>query len=152
MAGLTLIQKLPHLHVDDRREVKLIADRATLAKRRWRGVAADGREFGFDLDATLAHGTPFYAEDETIYVIEQLPEPVLEILATTAEEAARIAWNLGNLHFGVQVLPGAVRVQEDPAVLQFLIREAIEHVSLSAVFLPLSASSSHHHHDHAHGE
>jgi urease accessory protein len=150
MAGLTLIQKLPHLHVDNRREVKLPADRATLAKRRWRGVAEDGREFGFDLDATLVHGTPFFAEEQTIYVIEQLPEPVIEIPVATTEEAARVAWNLGNLHFGVQVLPGAVRVPEDPAVIQFLAREGIKHARISAVFLPLSAASSHHHHHHEH--
>ena len=39
--------------------VILTADRATLAKRRWRGVAQDGREFGFDLDHVLVRWKRF---------------------------------------------------------------------------------------------
>ena len=73
----------------------------------------------------INHGAHFFAVGETYYVIEQLPEEVLEIPVTTPEQAARVAWSLGNLHFGVQVLAGAVRVAEDPAVLQLLAREGI---------------------------
>jgi urease accessory protein len=150
MSELTLIQKLPHHHGHHghHHHVRLKADRTTLAKRRWRGVAEDGREFGFDLDETLGHGTHFFAEGETHYVLEQAPEEVLEIGVTTLEQAARIAWSLGNLHFGVQVLPDAVRVTEDPAVLQLLAREHIAFKRVSCVFQPLSAGA--HHHDHSH--
>ena len=150
MPELTLIQKIPHEqgHHGHHRHVRLKADRATLAKRRWRGVAEDGREFGFDLDEAMGHDAHFFAEGEAHYVIEQTPEEVLEIPVSTLDQAARVAWSLGNLHFGVQVLAGAVRVTEDPAVLQLLAREGIKFARVSCVFLPLSAGA-HHHHDHS---
>jgi urease accessory protein len=152
MAELTLIQNIPHDHGHHghHRHVRLAADRTTLAKRRWRGVAEDGREFGFDLDESLGHGAHFFAEGEAHYVIDQLPEEVLEIPVATLEQAARVAWSLGNLHFGVQVLTGAVRVTEDPAVLQLLAREHIAFKRVACVFLPLSTGAHHHHHDPTH--
>jgi urease accessory protein len=129
--------------------VYLIADRATLAKRRWRGVAEDGREFGFDLHEPLMDGVLFHTDGDKDYATKQAPEDVLEIPIATPEQAARVAWSLGNLHFGVQVLPEAVRVVEDPAVRQFLTREKIAFSKVNCVFLPLSAAA-HHHHDSSH--
>jgi urease accessory protein len=150
MPELTIIQNtMPHpASHHHHSHVRLLADRTTLAKRRWRGVAEDGKEFGFDLDEPLSHGDHFFAGHDTRYVIEQTPEEVLEIPVSTLEQAARIAWSLGNLHFGVQVLAGAVRVTEDPAVLQLLSREGIAFKRVNCVFLPLSAGA-HHHHDHS---
>ena len=150
MTELTIIQNNPHPHGvhGQHSHVPLRVDRATLAKRRWRGVAVDGREFGFDLDEAINHGAHFFALGENYYVIEQAPEDVLEIPFATPEQAARVAWGLGILHFGVQVLPGVIRVLEDPAVLQFLSREDIAFRKISCVFLPLSpgANLSHDHH------
>jgi urease accessory protein len=147
MSELTIIPKAkhggaygPHSHVH------VPVTRSTLAKRRWRGVAEDGREFGFDLDEPLSHGDHFYAEGDRHYVADQEPEEVLEIPVTTLEQAACIAWSLGNLHFPIQILPEAVRVAEDPAVLQLLAREHITFRRVTCVFLPLSAASHHHHH------
>ena len=134
----------------EERIVPLTASRPTLAKRRWRGTAGDGREFGFDLAEGLSHGTAFFREGMTLYVLEQAGEEVLEIPVATVEAAARVAWSLGNLHFGVQVLPGAVRVTGDPAVLQLLAREKIPFGRVQAVFLPLAAGAAHHH-AHSHG-
>jgi urease accessory protein UreE len=75
----------------------------------------------------------------------------LEIPVTGRDEAAHLAWNLGNLHFGIEILPQAIRAPEDPAILQFLARETIPFERITAVFLPLSAASHHHHADgHAH--
>jgi urease accessory protein len=158
MANLTLIQTAlhggaygPHVHIH------LPASRATLAKRRWRGVAEDGREFGFDLNETLAHGDHFHNEGDTWWVIEQTAEEVLEIPVKSVEQAARVAWTLGNLHFGIEVIPSAVRVTEDPAVLQLLAREHIHFRRVTCVFQPSSAGAHHHHdqaqdhgHDHGH--
>jgi urease accessory protein len=151
MAEMTLIRDIPHHRGphDQHHHVRLLANRATLAKRRWRGVAEDGKEFGFDLDEALSHGAHFFAEETRHYVLEQTPEEVLEIPITSPEQAARVAWSLGNLHFGVQVLPDAVRVTEDPAVLQLLSREGIAYKRVTCIFLPLFAGA-HHHHDHSH--
>src|SRR5271155_1851356 len=103
MADLTIIQNNPHTHgvYGHHHHVPLQVDRATLAKRRWRGVAEDGKEFGFDLNEPINHGAHFFSLAETSYVIEQMPEEVLEIPVATLEQAARVAWSLGNLHFGV---------------------------------------------------
>jgi urease accessory protein len=150
MPGLIIIQHLPHVHGAAGREIKLRADRATLAKRRWRGIADDGREFGFDLPAPLAHGAAFFVHDDIRYIAHQRPETVLEIPVAGRDEAAHLAWNLGNLHFGIEILPHAIRAPDDPAILQFLARENIAFERISAVFLPLSAGASHHHH-HADG-
>ncbi len=151
MAELTLIQDNPHPHgvVGPHHHILLRVDRATLAKRRWRGVAEDGKEFGFDLDEPINHGAHFFNVGDNYYTIEQTPEDVLEIGVTSLEQAARVGWSLGNLHFGVQVLEGAVRVTEDPAVLQFLSRENIAYKKVKCVFLPLSAGA-HHHHERSH--
>jgi len=150
MTELTIIQNTTHPPApqEHHARVRLLASRATLAKRRWRGVAEDGREFGFDLDETPSHGAHFFIDGAKRYVLEQAPEEVLEIPVATMEQAARIAWSLGNLHFGVQVLAGGVRVMEDPAVLQLLSREGIAFKRVNCVFLPLSAGA-HHHHDHS---
>jgi urease accessory protein len=152
MSELTLIRSLPRQHEgsDCLTQIPLLADRTTLAKRRWRGVAEDGREFGFDLDQPMGHGDYCFYEKDTSYFLKQLPEEVLEIRVTTLEQAARVAWSLGNLHFGVEVVDGAVRVQDDPAVHQLLHREGIASSHVTCVFLPLSAGA-HHHHDHDHG-
>ena len=148
---LTLICRLPDSH-----EVKagagrvpLHADRVTLAKRRWRGKAEDGREFGFDLAAPAAHGDCFWVEGGTAYVIEQKPEEVIEI-PVTAEQAPILAWQIGNLHLGVQVLPSALRVADDPAVVQLIAREHLTFQRHTGVFVPISAAGGGHHPHHAH--
>jgi len=149
MSELTIIQNNPHSHGvhGEHGHVLLRVDRATLAKRRWRGMAEDGREFGFDLKQPINHGAHFFAEGKDHYVIDQTPEEVLEIQVTTVEQAARVAWSLGNLHFGIQVLASAVRVTEDPAVLQLLSREGIAYERVRCVFQPYSSGDHHHHHE-----
>ena len=152
MSELTIIQNNPQPHgvYGHHTHVPLRVERATLVKRRWRGVAEDGKEFGFDLVEPINHGAHFFAAGDNYYVIEQMPEEVLEISVATPEQAARVAWGLGNLHFGIQVLPGAIRLPEDPSLLQFLSREGIAYKRVSCIFLPL-ASATNHSHDHHHG-
>ena len=148
MTDLTLIHELPHGHPPGDRawRVLLRADRLTLAKRRWRGRAEDGREFGFDLPTPLMHGVCFLVEDATCYVVEQEPESVLEMPVATLEEAAALAWQIGNLHLGAQVLPTALRVADDPAAVQLCAREHITFHRRTEVFLPLSGAHQHHAH------
>jgi urease accessory protein len=145
---LTLIHHLPPHHHDDDKvtPIPLRADRHTLAKRRWRGKSSDGREFGFDLHEPLTHHACFHREGTTRYIIEQQPEPVLEVAIATPEDAARLGWQIGNLHLVVQVLPTALRVADDPAAAQMLERAGIAFQRHDAVFQPLGAAGGHHHH------
>lgn len=141
---------LPHPAHPASRTVSIPVDRHTLAKRRWRGVAADGREFGFDLDSPLADGDAVFADADagTIYRLAQQPEFVLAVTLRGAEDAARLGWLLGNLHFRVAVSAGAVQAPDDPAVRQMLDREHIHYHAEAAVFQPLGGGHTHGPHAH----
>ena len=80
--------------------MELRVERRTLMKRLWRGTAADGVEFGFELGAPLKHGDTFSESGTVRYVIVQEPEPVLEVLIgqLPASATAGIGWAVGNLH------------------------------------------------------
>ena len=123
---------------------RISVDRLTLAKRRWRGAAEDGSEFGFDLEAPVADGAHVFQSENAIYIIAQRYEPVLEIaLSTDAPASARLGWIIGNLHFPLEVAGAIVRVADDPALRQLFERERIPFVMCKRVFHPLSGG--HHH-------
>lgn len=128
----------------DTPRVPLKVERLSLAKRRWRGVAADGREFGFVLNRPLIDGEPFWAEADALYVIEQLPEPVLEVQsAASFAAAARLGWIIGNLHFQIAIEGDRVLVVDDSAVRQLFEREGIAFTPRQAVFHPLAGGHRH---------
>ena len=60
-------------------EIGLVADRFKLQKRRWRGQAEDGADFGFELAEPLEHGAIFFESESHHYRIRQTPELVLAI-------------------------------------------------------------------------
>ena len=125
--------------------IELIADRFTLAKRRWRGAAADGHEFGFDLERPLRHQDIFFQTDTHRYVIVQAPEDVLRIAFTDPAQAARAAWQVGNMHFPVAVREDCLFVEDDPILRQLLEREGIAFTTAHAVFQPLGGAAGHRH-------
>jgi len=134
-----------HLHGWDRAlpRIPLSAGRLTLAKRRWRGVATDGKEFGFDLEHPLADHDVFFQTATACYQLAQEPEPVLEVPLGTPERAAQIGWKVGNLHFQISVTPQAIFTPDDPAIRQMLERENIPYRPGRAVFRPLHGGHSH---------
>ena len=122
----------------------LRVDRTTLAKRRWRAIAEDGAEFGFDLTAPVTHGAIFTAGDGRAYRVEQKPEPVLEVkLISRSAPVARLGWALGNLHFPMEVTDEVIRVPDDSALRQFFEREKIPFVAVEQVFQPFARAHSH---------
>jgi urease accessory protein len=128
--------------------VRIPVDRLVLAKRRWRGVAEDGTEFGFDLEKALTDGDAIAQTETAIYVLAQKYEPVLEVSSAalgdhSAGAAARLGWMIGNLHFQIEVVGDVVRVMDDSAVRQLFEREGIAYTSCKRVFHPLSGG--HHH-------
>jgi urease accessory protein len=140
-----------HLHTWDETLalIPLPVDRLTLAKRRWRQTAADGHEFGFDLEHPLCDGDVFFQNAHARYQIEQQPETVLEVpLGPATAAAARIGWKIGNLHFPIAITAEAIHAPDDPAIRQLLEREGIVHRAILAVFRPLSGSHSHGAHQH----
>ena len=124
--------------------IALTADRLMLAKRRWRGTADDGTDFGFDLSAPLADGAAFFASESAVYCIAQKPEPVLEIaLIPRPAPVARLGWTIGNLHFPIQVTGEVIRVPDDPALRQLFEREKIPFTASERAFTPFAKSHSH---------
>ncbi len=129
--------------------VPIPAERRQLAKRLWRAVAADGTEFGFELDAPLAHGDTVHETATARYVIRQLPEPVLEIPLPAAPDAAAVTgWAVGNLHFPIEAQPGRLLAPDDTALRQSLERMGIAYRALEEVFRPhrLAAGAAPHGH------
>jgi urease accessory protein len=124
--------------------IAIPVDRPDLSKRRWRATAADGREFGFDLEHHLHDGDVVHREESIAYILVQKPEPVLEVvLPASSGAAARLGWQIGNLHFLVETTSEVVRTVDDPAVRQYFQREHIAFTSRDAVFHPIA--NGHHH-------
>ena len=139
-------------------EVELVADRFKLQKRRWRGEASDGADFGFELAEPLGHGAVFFESATHRYRIRQTPELVLAIgLAGNAAEAAETGWQIGNLHMPVQVAADEIRVGDDPAVRQLFTSMGIAFEIKEEIFQPMKGSigaghSYDHSHDHSHDQ
>ena len=148
VSGLELIRSVQKGSPPEGEEfIPLVADRATLAKRRWRGVAEDGREFGFDVDRALADGITFSSAAGGTYKIFQAAEPVLEIeLGNDPSRAAVLGWRIGNLHFPIEVTESVIRSVDDPALRQLLEKEKIRWRPTTAVFRAIKAGGHAHHH------
>jgi urease accessory protein len=148
VSGLELIRSVQTGSPPEGQEfIPLVADRATLAKRRWRGVAEDGREFGFDVDRALADGTTFSSAAGRTYKILQAAEPVLEIeLGNDPSRASVLGWRIGNLHFPIEVTESVIRSVDDPALRQLLEKEKIRWRPATAVFRAIQSGV--HAHDH----
>lgn len=117
--------------------VALRVDRLALAKRLWRGSAADGTEFGFELEKPLKHGDTVFETSTARYVIEQIPEPLVEISLDTAPSAAAgIGWAIGNLHLELCAEPTRLLAPDEPAVRQLLERLKVPFNQTLAIFRP----------------
>ena len=118
--------------------VFLRADRRVLAKRLWRGTAADGTEFGFELSAPLKPGDTVWQTAAARYVIEQDPEPVLEIplAGLPASATAGIGWAVGNLHLEFSSEATRLLTPDEPAARQLFARIQVDYRPTTAVFRP----------------
>ncbi len=140
---MILVTRLVATHSDRPagEQIALRAERRLFLKRRWRGVAEDGTEFGFDLESRLRPGGVIHRTEQADWVVWQEPEPVLVLRPATPEEAALMGWKLGNLHMPVEVLPGVLRVLPDPAVSQLLEREGWPFSEETVLFHPLKVAA-----------
>jgi urease accessory protein len=125
---------LPH-----EKQISLAAERRQFLKRRWRGIAEDGTEFGFDLETRLTDDCVIYHQAGFDYVVHQLPEVVYEIPLESPAQAALVAWKVGNLHLPAQISDHCVRVLHDEAMAQLLEREGWPYLEPEVVFTPMKA-------------
>jgi urease accessory protein len=141
---MTIVRQALETPARELPRIRLLVDRLTLAKRRWRGTAENGREFGFDLEAPLTDGALVGEIEGASYVVAQKAEPVLEIvLISRAAPIARLGWTIGNLHFPIQVTDEVIRVPDDPALRQLFEREKIPFTACERVFVPFAKSHRH---------
>ena len=119
--------------------VVLAVERRQFLKRRRRGVAEDGTEFGFDLESRLADGCVIFQQDGKDYLVRQLPETVYEVPFENPSHAALVAWKVGNLHLPAEVLPDRLRVLHDEAMKSLLDREGWPFSEPVVLFHPLKA-------------
>jgi urease accessory protein len=118
-------------------EVGLSVERLVLAKRLWRGTAADGKEFGFELTTPLKHGDVFWQASGRRYVVQQQPEAVVQILLDVAPSAAAgIGWAVGNLHLELSAESTRLLAPDEPAVRALLERLNVPFKPTTAVFRP----------------
>ncbi|PTY01596.1 hypothetical protein DB346_12705 [Verrucomicrobia bacterium LW23] len=125
-------------------QVTLEAERTLFLKRRWRGTAADGTEFGFDLETRLRHGGVFFRSEAADYVIHQKPELVFQISLHDKDFSALVGWKVGNLHFPVEIADGYLRTLPDSALAQLFDREGWKYEEATVVFNPLRAVAHSH--------
>lgn len=118
-------------------QVRLCVERRQFLKRRWRGVAEDGTEFGFDLEARLPHGAVIFQTEARDYIVLQQPETVYVLRPGSAEQAALVGWRIGNLHLPVEIAGGTVRVLHDPSVPPLCEREGWPVTEEMVIFKPL---------------
>jgi urease accessory protein len=117
--------------------ITLSVARLTVAKRIWRGTAADGVEFGFELERPLRHGDTFWQTATARYVIAQQPEAVVEVsLQVAPSAAAGIGWAVGNLHLELQAEPTRLLAPDEPAVRQLFERLKVSYTPTTAIFRP----------------
>jgi urease accessory protein len=121
------------------RQVELAAERREFLKRRWRGLAADGAEFGFDLESRLTDGCVIFHEAGNDYVVRQLAESVYEVPFENGAHAALVAWKVGNLHLPAQIGAESILVLHDEAMTQLLEREGWAYREPILVFTPMKA-------------
>ena len=118
-------------------EVVLLTERLTLAKRRWRGTAADGLEFGFELERPLQHGDVFFQSATARYKIAQQPEAMVEISLDVAPSAAAgIGWAIGNLHLELSAESTRLLAPDEPAMRQLLERLKVPFRQTTTIFRP----------------
>lgn len=130
--------------------IPIIVDRHKLARRRWRAVATDQTDFGFDVAEALSHGDCIYINDTSAYVITQEEEDCFLISLNGEQQAAWIGWMVGNLHFKASFSEEGVLVQDDLAVEQMLEREQINYQRVQRIFQPAKQGGHSHDHDHGH--
>ena len=136
-----LIQRMiaPASELPESSQVVLSAERRQFLKRRWRGIANDGTEFGFDLETRLVDGAVILQQDGKDYIVRQLPEMVYEVVFESPAHAAMVAWRVGNLHLPAQILEDRIHVLYDEAMSHLIGYEGWAYSEPEVLFQPLKA-------------
>ena len=145
---------------DGHHDGRAIADTVILdhEQRRAQRCAVTGVK-GTKIDIDLAEPARLRTDDILVLddggLVEVVaaPEPLLEARAGDVSALARLAWQLGDRHIPVEMLPNRIRVRRDDSVAALLKSLGAKTAEIEAPFEPEGgAYSAHSHgHDDAHG-
>ncbi|USG68508.1 urease accessory protein UreE [Brevibacillus ruminantium] len=140
-----------NLHADDRhnRHVEKVFLRSDdLVKRVQRVVTDHGRELGISLRESrdLTDGDVLYMDDESLIVIEVIPEDLLVISPRSMQEMGEIAHKLGNRHLPAQFHENRMFVQYD-----YLVEETLAEASIPYEREKVKVKKAFRHVGHSHG-
>jgi urease accessory protein len=101
---------------------RVVLDASQRHRRRLVLTAERGTILLLDLPhaTTLKDGDGLVLDDDTVVRVTGKPEPLLEIMATSAFDLARLAWHLGNRHVDVQLLGERLRIRRDHVLAEML--------------------------------
>ena len=122
----------------------------TWEQRRWmrgRFTTKRGRKIGIALPTgtILPHGTILYVAADWYLKIEAAIEPVLEILPSDYNEAVKIAFEVGNLHFPLAIEGNNILVPDDKVMVRLMERLGAPWERRQAVFDPVGNTPLHQH-------
>ena len=120
----------------------------TWEQRRWmrgRFTTTAGREIGVALPTGIQvePGQTLWIGAEWYLTMEAASEPLLEIYPDDREQAIRIAFEIGNLHFPLAVSDDKLCVPDDSAMVQLLGRIGVRWEKSFAAFRPIGRGSPH---------
>ncbi len=106
-----------------------------------------GTTFLLDLPrpVMLKDGDGLVLDDASIVRVVGRPEPLVEIVAATAQELARLAWHIGNRHMDVQVIGGKLRIRRDHVLEAMLLGLGAQLTPIEAPFDPEPGAYGHDH-------
>lgn len=126
------------------------ADRLLLTweQRRWmrgRFVTEGGREIGVALPTgtQVEPGQTLWIGADWYLLMEATKEPLLAIRARDREQAIRIAFEVGNLHFPLALETDRLLVPDDSAMIQLFGRIGVCWERCSSAFRPIGKGSPH---------
>ncbi|MDB5433171.1 MAG: urease accessory protein UreE [Caulobacter sp.] len=135
-----------------------IADHVTLdydARHRRRVALTGHHGLAFLLDlpkaVLLRGGDGLKLEDGRVVRIDALPEPLMEVRATSPEHLLRLAWHIGNRHLTAQVEADRILIRHDHVIGHMLEHLGATVTAVTAPFDPEGGAYGDAHQAHHHG-
>lgn len=113
-------------------------------------------ELDLPAPAMLRMGDALVLADGRLVEVVAEAEPLFEVRERDVGRLARLAWQLGDRHIPVQILPKRLRTTRNPGVAALLERLGIKPVAIEAPFDPeggayrVPSAHGHRHDDHGH--
>jgi urease accessory protein len=108
-----------------------------------------GTTFLLDLPqaAALHDGDGLLLDDGAIVRVAGRLEALVEVIAASAKDLARLAWHLGNRHVDVQIVGDRLRIRRDRVIEAMLRGLGARLTPTEATFEPEGGAYDHDHHD-----